>query len=128
MASTRPFGNIRKLQSGRYQARCWHLVKQAPAATTFATKADARTTLASMETNLFWGRHVVWPEAVRCVRRTMARDSRSPLPNAGHLHLPARPHLDEFETVKRSIERPMLDWDDIERIADSIHPRFRALV
>jgi integrase len=30
--------------------------------------------------------------------------------------------------VERSIERPMLDWDDIERIADAIHPRFRALV
>ncbi len=30
--------------------------------------------------------------------------------------------------VERSIERPALDWDDIEPIADAIHPRFRALV
>ncbi len=30
--------------------------------------------------------------------------------------------------VERSIERPALDWDDIEQIADAIHPRFRALV
>ncbi|MCP4963589.1 MAG: site-specific integrase, partial [Actinomycetia bacterium] len=30
--------------------------------------------------------------------------------------------------VERSIERPMLDWDDVGRIADAIQPRFRALV
>jgi integrase len=30
--------------------------------------------------------------------------------------------------VERSIERPMLDWDAVEHIADAIHPRFRALV
>ncbi len=48
MASSRPFGNIRKLSSGRYQARYWHLGKQVPADTTFATKADARAWLATM--------------------------------------------------------------------------------
>lgn len=30
--------------------------------------------------------------------------------------------------VERSVERPILDWDDIRRIADAIEPRFRALV
>lgn len=58
MGSTRPFGNIRKLQSGRYQARYWHLGKQVPADTTFGTKADARAWLATMETDLLSGRHV----------------------------------------------------------------------
>ena len=32
-----PFGNIRELTSGRYQARYYHLGKQVPAETTFAT-------------------------------------------------------------------------------------------
>ena len=58
MASSRPFGNIRKLNSGRYQARYFHLGKQVPAQTTFATKADARAWLATMEADLSAGRHV----------------------------------------------------------------------
>ena len=39
MARTRPFGTIRKMKSGRYQARYSHLGKQVPADNTFATKA-----------------------------------------------------------------------------------------
>jgi len=58
MDSSRPFGGNRTLPSGRYQARCWHLGKQVPADTTFATKADARAWLATMETDLLSGRHV----------------------------------------------------------------------
>ncbi len=42
MARARSFGNIRKLPSGRYQARYWHLGKQGAADTTFASKTDAR--------------------------------------------------------------------------------------
>lgn len=30
--------------------------------------------------------------------------------------------------VERSVERPILDWDDVRRTADAIEPRFRALV
>ena len=58
MAPTRRFGNIRKLPSGRYQARYWHLGKQVPADRTFATKADARAWLATIETEISSGRHL----------------------------------------------------------------------
>lgn len=58
MATSRRFGNIRKLASGRYQARYYHLGKQVPADATFATKADARTWISSVETELTSGRHL----------------------------------------------------------------------
>ena len=58
MASSRTFGNIRKLKSGRYQAPYYHLGKQVPAETTYATKAEARAWLATMETDILGGRHV----------------------------------------------------------------------
>ena len=51
MARARSFGNIRKLPSGRYQARYWHLGKQVAADTTFANKTDARRWLATVEAN-----------------------------------------------------------------------------
>ncbi len=57
MARARSFGNIRKLPSGRYQARYWHLGKQIPAVTTFANKTDARRWLATIEADMFRG---VW--------------------------------------------------------------------
>ncbi len=57
MARARSFGNIRKLPSGRYQARYWHLGKQIPADTTFANKTDARRWLATIEVDMFRG---VW--------------------------------------------------------------------
>lgn len=57
MARARSFGNIRKLPSGRYQARYWHLGKQIPADTTFASKTDARRWLATIEADMFRG---VW--------------------------------------------------------------------
>ncbi|MEZ5259775.1 MAG: hypothetical protein R2705_23705 [Ilumatobacteraceae bacterium] len=53
------FGSIRKLPSGRYQARCWHLGKQIPADTTFANKTDARRWLATIEADMFRG---VWTD------------------------------------------------------------------
>ena len=57
MATSRPFGTIRKLSSGRYQARYWYLGKQHSGGTTFATKAAARAWLASVETALARGEH-----------------------------------------------------------------------
>ncbi len=45
MARARSFGNIRRLPSGRFQARYGHLGKQIAADVTFTTKADARAWL-----------------------------------------------------------------------------------
>ena len=55
MARARSFGSIRKLPSGRYQARYWHLGKQIPADTTFANKTEARRWLATIEADMFCG-------------------------------------------------------------------------
>ena len=55
MARARSFGNIRKLPSGRYQARYWHLGKQIAADTTFANKTDARRWLATVEADMVRG-------------------------------------------------------------------------
>jgi len=64
MARARSFGNIRKLPSGRYQARYWHLGKQVAADQTFPNKTDARRWLATVEADMIRG---VWvdPEAGR---------------------------------------------------------------
>jgi hypothetical protein len=64
MARARSFGNIRKLPSGRYQARYWRLGKQVAADTTFASKTHARRWLATVEADMIRG---VWvdPEAGR---------------------------------------------------------------
>lgn len=58
MATRRPFGTIRKLSSGRYQARYSHLGRQIAADTTFATKADARAWLAQIEADRQGGVHL----------------------------------------------------------------------
>ena len=57
MARARSFGNIRKLPSGRYQARNWRLGKQIAADSTFANKTDARRWLATVEADMVRG---VW--------------------------------------------------------------------
>lgn len=57
MSAARQFGTIRKLPSGRFQARYSHLGKQVGAADTFATKTDARRWLSSIETDLARGDH-----------------------------------------------------------------------
>ncbi len=64
MDRARSFGNIRKLPSGRYQARYWHLGKQVAADTTFASQTDARRWLATVEADMIRG---VWvdPDAGR---------------------------------------------------------------
>jgi hypothetical protein len=41
--------------SGHYQARYWHVGKQIPADTTFASKTDARRWLATTEADMFRG-------------------------------------------------------------------------
>jgi integrase len=51
----RQYGNIRKLASGRWQARYWRLGKQVCAPRTFATKADANAWLAGIETDTLRG-------------------------------------------------------------------------
>ena len=58
MTTVRSFGTIRKLPSGRYQARYWYLGKQVTAGTTFATKTDARAFLAGIDTDLKRGTFV----------------------------------------------------------------------
>ena len=57
MAKSRAFGTIRTPPSGRFQARYWHLGKQTSAGSSFATKADARAWLASVETDVKRGDH-----------------------------------------------------------------------
>ena len=49
------FGGIRKLPSGRYQARYWHAGAHHSAPMTFLTKADALAWLAGTETDIHRG-------------------------------------------------------------------------
>jgi integrase len=190
MAKTRPFGNIRKLKSGRYQARHWHGDKQVPADTTFATKADARAWLARMETDVLGGSHVdptsgrerfgdfadrwlqqrdlrprtrdtyasqlahiltefekaelrrITPATVRAWHGRLARSGlhantvakvyrlfRTMMDTAVDDGLiRANPVHIKGAAVERAVERPILEWDDVQRIADAIHPRFHAVV
>jgi hypothetical protein len=64
MARARSFGNIRKLPSGRYQARYWRLGKQIAADSTFANKTNARRWLATVEAEMVRG-HWIDPDAGR---------------------------------------------------------------
>jgi hypothetical protein len=66
MGKINAFGTIRKLPSGRYQARYWHLGKQVSGGTTFPKKADAKAWLAGVETDL---RRGGGHDPVRSVRR-----------------------------------------------------------
>ncbi len=190
MGSSRPFGNIRKLKSGRYQARYYHLGKQVPADSTFATKAEARAWLATMETDILGGRRVD-PSSGRETFGDYSRrwlEARDVRPRTRDTYESQLAHiLEEFETVElrkitpaavrawhgrqakskkhsntvakiyrlfrtmmdtadddgllrvnpvhikgaaveRAAERPALDWDNVQRIAEAIHPRFSALV
>jgi integrase len=49
------FGSVRKLPSGRYQARYWHAAAMHSAPVTFSAKADALVWLASVETDIHRG-------------------------------------------------------------------------
>jgi integrase len=55
MARARSFGSIRKLPSGKYQARYWHLGKQISADHTFVAKTDARRWLSTVEADMVRG-------------------------------------------------------------------------
>jgi hypothetical protein len=55
MVRARSFGSIRKLPSGRYQARYWHLGKQIAAERTYAAKTDARRWLSTVEADMVRG-------------------------------------------------------------------------
>jgi hypothetical protein len=58
MSKMRDFGNVRKLASGRYQARYWNLGGQVAAPATFATKSDANAWLSAVETDQRHGEHI----------------------------------------------------------------------
>ena len=49
------FGSVRKLPSGRYQARYWHAGEMRAAPATFMAKADAQAWLAGAETDIHRG-------------------------------------------------------------------------
>ncbi len=190
MGSSRPFGNIRKLKSGRYQARYYRLGNQVPADTTFATKAEARAWLATMETEILGGRHVdpssgretfgnysrrwleardvrprtrdtyesqlahileefesvelrkITPTAVRSWHGRQAKSKKHPNTVAKIYRL-FRTMMDtavddgllrvnpvhiKGAAVEQMAERPPLDWDDVQKLASVIEPRFSALV
>ncbi|MFT7600996.1 MAG: integrase [Acidimicrobiales bacterium] len=185
-----PFGNIRQLKSGRYQARYFHLGKQVPADTTYATKAEARAWLATMETDILGGRHIdptsgretfgdyarrwleardirprtrdtyesqlahileefetvelrkITPADVRAWHGQQAKSKKHPntvakiyrlfrtmmetAPDDGLLRV--NPVHIKGAAVEHAAERPALDWDDVQKLASVIEPRFGAFV
>ncbi len=58
MPARRHFGSVRRLPSGRYQASYWHLAERHTADATFETKAEARTWLSEVETEIRRGRWI----------------------------------------------------------------------
>ena len=58
MAARRGYGTIRKLPSGRWQARRWEYGVQVSAPQTFGTKADANAWLSSVETDVARGQFI----------------------------------------------------------------------
>ena len=190
MARTRAFGTIRKLPSGRYQARYWHLGTQVSAGTTYPTKAAARAWLAGVETDLARGDHLdpllgsirfgdyapgwmanralrprtreTYESQLRHILATFERASLHDIKAAdvrawhGRLvrsglgantvakvyrmfrtimatavddgYLRSNPVAIKGAAVEHSVERPLLTWDEVDRIAAAIEPRFCALV
>jgi integrase len=190
VAKTRAFGTIRKLPSGRYQARYWHLGKQASSGATFATKGDARAWLATVETDLRRGDHFdssagsmrfdayaeqwmedrplrprtretyesqlkhilngfaraelrdIAPADVRAWHGQLAKSGLSPntvakvyrmfrtimLTAVDDGMLRANPVSIKGAAVEAMVERPLLTWEDVERLAESIEPRYSALI
>lgn len=190
MGNTRAFGNIRKLPSGRFQVRYRHLGRLVPGKTTYATKAEAKIYLASVETDLNRGtwvdpdtgrvrfadyaaewldqrqlrprtretyesqmKHIlatfadaplnsIKPADVRAWHATLAkldlhpntvskvyRQLRTILGTAVDDELiPSNPAHIKGAAKESSVERPLLDWGDVERLAAAINPRFEALV
>ena len=186
MGTNSSFGSVRKLPSGRFQVRYFHLGKRVAADTTFPTKADARAFLAGVETDLKRGSYVD-PQAGRItfseyagwwieqrplrprtretydsqlkhllatfgpaqlnaissadVRAWHGRLSQTTLhPNTvSKIYrllrtilttavddglLPSNPARIRGASRERSVERPLLTWDDVVALADAIEPRF----
>lgn len=75
MPSTRRrhFGSVRKLPSGRYQARYWHAGLSRAAPETFKTKSDALSWLSTLEADLLRGAWVD-PSASKVIFATYAGD------------------------------------------------------
>ena len=75
MATTRRrhFGSVRKLPSGRFQARYWHAGADHAAPSTFSTKADALAWLSATETDIHRGAWVA-PNAGKVTLAKYARD------------------------------------------------------
>lgn len=190
MARVRPFGTIRRLPSGRFQARYWYLGQQVAADTTFATKGEARAWLASVETDMRRGEHIAptdghtrfddyaieWlehrplrprtrevyasqlthitatfgpvpladinPHDVRQWHGQLSRSelSRNTLAKLYRLFrtimstavddglVRTNPIAIKGAAIERIAERPLLEWTDVERLADAIEPRFSAMV
>jgi integrase len=61
-ARRRHFGSVRKLPSGRYQARYWHEGALHPAPAPFKAKADAQAWLSTVEADLLRGTFVPQPD------------------------------------------------------------------
>jgi integrase len=190
VARARPFGTIREMSGGRFQARYYHLGRQVAADTTFPTKRAARAWLSSVETEIKRGDHVEPTNAdvafdryakqwltdrqlrprtratyesqldhilatfgrarlgeitAYDVRQWHGRMNRSDL-NANTVakvyrlfrtimataiedgFLRSNPVAIKGASTERVAERPLLDWDDVERLAAAIEPRFSAMV
>jgi integrase len=190
MSPARQFGTIRRLPSGRYQARSWHLGDQVSAGTTFATKTAARAWLSSVETDLRRGDHVdpragterfgtyarrwlderdlrprtretyesqlkwivatfdsvrlreIEPTGVRSWHGRMHKSGLSPNTVAKVYRLfrtimatavedgllRTNPVAIKGAAIEEHHERPALNFDDVRLLADSIEPRFQALI
>jgi len=190
MGTNSSFGSVRKLPSGRFQVRYFHLGRRISADSTYATKADARAFLAGIETDLKRGNYVDptagritfaeyagwWIEQRPLRPRTRETyDSQlkhllaafgpaqlSAIPSAdirtwhgrlskSGLHpntvskiyrllrtilttavddgvLPSNPARIRGASKERTVERPLLTWDDVVALAGAIEPRFSALV
>jgi len=91
VSPARQFGTIRRLPSGRFQARYWHLGDQVSAGTTFTTKTEARAWLASVETDLRRGDFVDPRSGVERfgTYATVARRTRRATAYSGDLRISA---------------------------------------
>jgi len=69
----RHFGSVRKLPSGRYQARYWHAGVTHAAPETFSTKSEALAWLSTTETDLLRGSWVA-PNAGKVRLAAFAQD------------------------------------------------------
>lgn len=100
---SRPFGSIRKLPSGRYQARYKHDGTEHPAPETFRTRADANAWLAEVQTDL---RRGAWIDP---------RAGEVPLGVYAEMWLQARPDL---RPSTRAKYRYLLDKHIIPTLGD----------